>query len=140
MSKSRKPKDFLKVPQYPGGNSALKLFLDKNLKYPKEALESKTEGEVEAEYHVDGLGKIKNIKILKGIGFGCDEEVIRLIKLLVFQNAINRGMKTMTRKTLKINFKLPKQKTTNIQYNIVSKPQKKTTSPQSNYGYTITIN
>jgi len=140
MSKPKRPKDFLKVPQYVGGNAALKVFLDKNLKYPKEALDGKIEGEVEAEYHVDGLGKIKKVKILKGIGYGCDEEVIRLVKLLIFQKAVNRGMKTLTRKTLKINFQLPKLKTVQVKYQIIDKPKKSNSSSKNKYGYTITIN
>jgi TonB family protein len=140
MPKHKKPKDFIRVPQYPGGNTALKEFLDKNLIYPKEAFESKVEGEVEAEYHVDGLGKIKNIKILKKLGSGCDEEVLRLIKLLVYAKAINRGLKTLTRKTLKITFKLPKQQGAQINYSIVKKPEPPKANPKKNIGYTITFN
>ena len=140
MPKHKKPNDFIRVPQYLGGNSALKKFLDENLIYPEEAIESKVEGDVEAEYHVDGLGKIKNVKILKKLGSGCDDEVIRLIKLLVYEKAINRGLKTLTRKTLKIAFKLPKQKDPQINYSIIKEPKSSKPVPKKSMGYTITFN
>ena len=139
MTKHKKPSDFLRVPQYPGGKTALEKFIDKNLKYPKEALKAKIEGEIEAEYYVDGLGKIKKVKILRGIGCGCDAEVIRLINLLVYEKAINRGFKSLTKKTLKIKFKLPTQKKTQINYTIVNKPKPTDSVPKKNMGYTITI-
>ena len=82
----------------------MKVFITTNLKYPKEALENKVEGAVEVAYDVDGLGKIRNVNILSGIGHGCDEEVIRLVNLLVYEKAINKGKKTLTHKKLKIDF------------------------------------
>ncbi|MEQ6118817.1 energy transducer TonB [Reichenbachiella sp. MALMAid0571] len=139
MHKSKKPKDFLKVPQYPGGKVAMTKFINENLKYPQDALENKIEGTVEAEYFVDGLGKIKNVNILKGLGHGCDEEVERLIKSLVFDKAVNRGLRTSTRKTLKINFNLPKKKTPSLQYQLVKAKPKKEVPEKKNAGYNITI-
>jgi len=109
MKKTKKPNDFIRTPQYPGGQAALDKFLKQNFRYPNKALENKIEGLVEAEYFIDGQGRIVEINILKSLGDGCDEEVIRLIKTLVFDKAINRGLKTKTRKTLKVDFKLPKK-------------------------------
>lgn len=140
MSKPRKPKDFLKTPQYEGGKSALKKYIDQNLKYPQEALDGKIEGAVQVEYFVDGLGKIKKVRILKGIGHGCNEEVIRLIESLVYQKAINRGVNTLTRKTLTINFNLPKKKPTTLKYQLVAdKPKSKTEPQKKSSNYTITL-
>jgi hypothetical protein len=107
MSKPRKD-ELLKTPQYRGGMAALKEFIKSNLKYPKAAEEHKVEGAVEVAYDVDGLGKIRNVKVLAGIAHGCDEEVIRLVNLLVYEKAINKGKKTLTHKKLKIDFHLPK--------------------------------
>ena len=121
MRKSRKPKHFLQTPQYPGGKTAMAKFINENLLYPEEAQQNKIEGTVEAEYFINGLGNITSVNILKGLGSGCDEEVKRVIKLLVFEKAVNRGMKSSTRKTLKINFKLPKKKKPLIKYNLVKK-------------------
>ena len=140
MRKSKKPKHFLQIPQYPGGNVALNKFINENLKYPKDALENKIEGTVEAEYFVSGLGKITKVNILKELGHGCDEEVKRLIKSLVFEKAVNRGYNTSTKKTLKINFRLPKPKKTNITYNLVKEtPKKEEVAPKKSSGYNITI-
>ncbi len=67
-------------------------FIDENLKYPEEALHQRIEGTVHLEYVVNGLGKIVNVKLLEGIGYGCDEEAIRLIKSLVFEKVYNKGL------------------------------------------------
>ena len=114
-------------------------FLNENLRYPKEALEQKIEGTVQAEYFVNGLGNITSVNILKGIGSGCDEEVIRLIKSLAFEKAVNRGMKSSTRKTLNINFKLPKKKTPVVKYNLVRETPNKEEVVKKPSGYNITI-
>ena len=63
MSKPRKD-ELLKTPEYRGGMAALKEFIKSNLKYPKEALDYKVGGTVEVAYDVDGLGKIRNVKII----------------------------------------------------------------------------
>ena len=139
MHKPKKPKDFLKVPQYPGGKVAMTKFINDHLIYPEDALDNKIEGTVEAEYHVDGLGKIKNVNILKGLGHGCDEEVKRLVSSLAFEKAVNRGLKTSTRKTLKINFKLPKKKAPSLQYQLVKTKPKKEEPIEKSGGYNITI-
>ena len=139
MARSKKPKDFIKTPQYPGGRAALTKYVNSNLRYPKEALENKIEGEVEAEYFINGLGNITDVKILKGIGHGCDEEVIRLIKSLIFEKAVNRGLRTSTRKTLKVNFKLPNKKPQKVAYNLVSEKTEKEKPAQKKAGYSYTI-
>ena len=86
-------------------------------------------------------GRILEVNILEGIGHGCDEEVVRLIKSLVFEKAVQRGLKTKTKMTLSVNFKLPVPKKTTLSYNIVSekKSATKSQSSTSNYGYTINI-
>lgn len=139
MRKPKKPKHFLKTPQYPGGNTALTKYVDENLRYPEEARGKRVEGTVEVEYFVDGLGKIKKVNILKGLGHGCDEEVERLVRSLVFEKAINRGMKTSTRKTLKVNFKLPAPKQTSVTYNLVKEAPKKDAPAKKSGSYNITI-
>lgn len=72
------PKIELAVPE--GGRTAYKQYLEKNLHYPELALENQIEGRVTIEFTVDSFGKIGNFKVIKGLGFGCDEEVIRLIQ------------------------------------------------------------
>lgn len=144
MGKPKKANDFFKAPTYRGGNTAMKKFIAENLKYPKDALESKVEGSVDLTYVVDGLGKVINAEIKKGIGHGCDQEALRLVKSLVFEKAINRGFKTTSKRNIKINFKLPKpvQKstTTQVNYQIVSaKPKEIPTRKPKKSGYNITV-
>ncbi len=62
------------------GRTAVKKYLEENLHYPNEALQRKIEGKVVIEFLVLPDGSLTDFRVLKGIGFGCDEEVIRLIK------------------------------------------------------------
>ena len=145
MSKPRKD-ELLKTPQYRGGMAALKEFITSNLKYPKEAHEHKVEGAVEVAYDVDGLGKIRNVNILSGIGHGCDEEVLRLVNLLVYEKAINKGKKTLTHKELKIDFHLLKVQSPKpvqqrkITYTITKPSVSKKEVPAKKATYTIKVN
>jgi len=67
MQKERKDKHFIKKPIYPGGLKAMRALIRKELKYPKEALESKIEGTVYLRYNIDYKGKVTSSKILSGI-------------------------------------------------------------------------
>lgn len=70
------------VPTFPGGHAAYKEFLAENIKYPSEAVEENIEGQVIVAFTVDKSGKSKGIKVLQGLGYGCDKEAIRVIKLI----------------------------------------------------------
>ncbi|MBY0433884.1 MAG: TonB family protein [Cyclobacteriaceae bacterium] len=63
-----------------GGRSAFQKYLEKNIQYPAQALTNKTEGRVTVQFAVMPDGELTEFKILKGIGDGCDEELIRLIQ------------------------------------------------------------
>ena len=96
MKKPRKVKDFLELPKYPGGHKDFESFIYKNLKYPKAALEKGIEGVVFLHYDVDDNGKVSNIIIEKGVGYGCDEEAIRLVGLIKYPKIKNRGVRVKT--------------------------------------------
>jgi TonB family protein len=66
-------------PQFPGGDDALYKYLRRNLNYPEEARRNHVEGKVKVTFVVDREGKIRDAKILEGIGYGCNEEALRLI-------------------------------------------------------------
>jgi protein TonB len=70
------------APSYFGGNQALADFLRKNLKYPRQAAQAGIEGRVYVSFVVGADGRIEDVSTLKGIGFGCDEEAERVIKLM----------------------------------------------------------
>jgi len=87
VKKPKDPKAFIRIPGYPGGNTALEKFVKQNLKYPKEALEKRIEGTVQVDYDFNHKGKITKAIVSKGLGHGCDEEALRLVKLLRYKNA-----------------------------------------------------
>jgi len=69
-------------PEYPGGEEARTRFLQKNIKYPRMARESGIQGTVYVTFVVSKTGEISNVTVVRGIGAGCDEEAVRVIKLM----------------------------------------------------------
>lgn len=61
------------------GDSLYLKYLNENLIYPNEARENEIEGIVLLEVTISSSGKIKSINILESLGYGCDEEAIRLV-------------------------------------------------------------
>jgi len=103
-------------------------FISQNKKYPKEALEEKIEGTVYIKYTINYKGKVIETKVLKSLGYGCDEEAQRVVKLLEFVAPKNRVGKIKFFKNIQIHFRLPKEK---------EKPTPQVQSQRS-YSYTIT--
>ena len=68
------------MPQYPGGENALMDYVSKNVVYPKEAQEKGISGRVFVGFIVEKDGSVNEVKVLRGIGGGCDEESVRVIK------------------------------------------------------------
>ncbi len=103
-------KEFLFVEQNPeflGGNAAMASFLQKNLKYPSPAVRANIQGRVFVQFTVGSDGKIENVKSIKGIGFGCDEEAERVVKLMPDWNPGKQaGRAVRVRYTLPIAFQL----------------------------------
>lgn len=62
------------------GTRAFKQYLEKNIRYPDQAKINKVEGRVTIQFTVESDGSLTNFVVLKGIGSGCDEELIRLVK------------------------------------------------------------
>jgi protein TonB len=71
-----------KMPEFPEGEKALNDFLRKNIRYPQLAKENNIMGKVIASFIVNTDGSISDIKIVRAIGGGCDEEVIRVLRLM----------------------------------------------------------
>jgi periplasmic protein TonB len=78
------PKEIFTVveeqPQYPGGDEARIKYLQNNIKYPDEAKELGVQGKVFVTFVVEVDGSITDVKVLRGIGAGCDEEAIRVVR------------------------------------------------------------
>jgi len=100
-------KQFLNLPKYAGGNKAFREFITEQLRYPETALEAKAEGSVVVEYDIHDNGSVSNPRVLKSLGYGCDEEALRVIGLLRFEKVKNRGVRVRLTSKTTINFHLP---------------------------------
>lgn len=143
MTEHHKTKKFLELPRYGGGNEEFKKFIARNLRYPKAALEAGIEGKVLVEYEIDDNGFVHNPRVLRSLGYGCDEEAIRIVGLLRFKKVKNRGVRVRVNTKTNIVFKLPRN---SISYSITPDKKKvrdengkKSDSASTTYGYTISL-
>ena len=77
------PVDFVNVgqkPEFPGGQDSFSHYIQRSIHYPTTAKENNIQGRVYVAFTVSKDGSIKDVKVLKGIGGGCDEEAARVIK------------------------------------------------------------
>lgn len=125
----RKPESFIRQPNYPGGKKALDAFIKENLRYPEQAIEQKVEGSVTVAFDLDVFGEVSEVRIKHGIGYGCDEEAIRLVSLLKYEKKKYKGFRVVFHNTMTIHFRLneaskvpPPQQTLNYQYSTKPKP------------------
>ncbi|MBL7828972.1 MAG: energy transducer TonB [Saprospiraceae bacterium] len=151
MEKDKKKIKFVYQPEYPGGPKELSKFIYSNLRYPKVALENNIEGTVYIEYDVDYKGVVIAARVLKGIGHGCDEEAARVVKLLKFSVARNRGVQVLFHQKVRVKFALPKQKpapqatSMQVTYSVTPAPAAeppKSDAPEkkeNTYSYTIKL-
>ncbi len=148
MKKKVKPESFIKQPKYPGGKKALDAFIKENLKYPEEALKNRVEGIVSVKMDIDVFGNVIKAALVHGIGYGCDEEALRLVKALKYEKKMYRGLRVTHHHTLNIYFRLPenahkplpKQEEVKIQYQITASSVPANPAPPTGgqtYSYTI---
>jgi len=97
------------IPEFPGGETALYKYIANNIVYPKEAQINNIQGTVYASFVVEKDGSISNIEILRGIGYGCDEEVIRVLSEMPdWTPGIQKGKAVRARYNIPVKFKLDK--------------------------------
>lgn len=95
------------MPTFPGGEKKMLEYVAKNVKYPQLAKEVGTQGRVFVSFIVEKDGSITNVTILRGIGSGCDEEAIRVVKSMPKWNpGLQCGRAVRVSCNLPINFKL----------------------------------
>ena len=70
------------MPEFPGGDQAMMDFVAKNVVYPQEARDKEISGRVMVGFIVEKDGSISDAKVVKGIGGGCDEEAVRVVKAM----------------------------------------------------------
>ncbi len=94
-------------PSFPGGEDALREYLAKNIKYPAIARDNGIEGRVVLSFQVDKNGRIKDVTVRKGIGGGCDEEAMRVVRNMPeWKPGKQNGKSVNVLYTLPVNFKL----------------------------------
>ena len=70
------------IPQFPGGKDVMNSFINRNIEYPELAKKKKIKGRVVVGFYVTEEGVLDSIHIVKDIGFGCGEELMRVIKMM----------------------------------------------------------
>lgn len=96
------------MPVYAGGSVALLRFIEKNLKYPAIAKTNGIHGIVVVQMIVEKDGSLSNLKIVKGLDGGCNEEALRLVKSMPkwTPGTNQKGVPTPVSFILPIRFKL----------------------------------
>lgn len=96
----------MKMPKFIGGKLAMEAFIKMNLVYPVTARSSGISGAVFIQFTVKPDGSIAEVKVLRGIGGGCDEEAVRVVKLMSHKwiPGKQNGKKISTQMNLPIKF------------------------------------
>lgn len=96
-------------PQFIGGEKALMKYLKNNIVYPIDARKRNIQGTVYISFVVEPDGSISSVKCLRGIGGGCDEEAMRVVKMMPnWKPGLQRGTPVRVQFNLPIRFILKK--------------------------------
>ena len=91
-----------RMPQLIGSREAL---IDK-IRYPRAAKRAGVEGNVRVRFIVDTEGRVVDPEVVQGIGFGCDEEALRVMRQARFRPGIHNGKRVKVQRTMTIVFRL----------------------------------
>jgi len=95
------------MPKFPEGDDALIKYMIGSIKYPAEAKKNGITGVVYISFIVEADGTITNAKVLEGVGGGCNEEALRVIKEMPkWIPGKNKGNPVRVQFTMPIKFKL----------------------------------
>lgn len=78
----------------------------KKISYPDMAQRTKTEGKVYLLIYINEAGDVDEVKLVKGIGMGCDEEAMKAIKKTKFTPGMDKGVAVKSKMSLALTFKL----------------------------------
>ena len=99
------------MPEFPGGMEAMMKFVASNVKYPEAAKDKNIEGRVFVSFVVEKDGSVSNVKVLRGIGGGCDEEAVRVISSMPkWKPGMHKGEPVRVSYQIPIMFKLGQTK------------------------------
>jgi protein TonB len=96
-----------KEPNFPGGEAAFANYLGKNIHYPAIAKENNVQGKVFLSFVVERDGSLTDIRVVRGIGSGCDDEAVRVLKASPkWRPGIQNGRPVRVAYTIPISFTL----------------------------------
>lgn len=94
-------------PIYPAGQKALNIFVASNLRYPKDAVSHNVQGLLLARLTIKNDGTAKLKEFIRKLGYGCEEEVERIIKKMPrWTPALSKNKPVESEYIMKVNFKL----------------------------------
>lgn len=95
------------MPEYPGGTRGIARYFQRNNRYPTSARRNQVEGVVYVQFIVEKNGDLSNFKVVKGVGYGCDEEAVRLLdRMPKWIPGQHRSTTVAVYQTLPVTFKL----------------------------------
>jgi protein TonB len=95
------------MPQFPGGENAMMLWIFNNVKYPGEAAKNKTQGQVNVTFTVSSTGVVQSVKVTKPVDPLLDAEAVRVIESMpVWKPGTQHGQPVAVEFTVPIDFKL----------------------------------
>jgi TonB family protein len=98
------------MPMFRGGEGKLFEFIENNLVYPQQAIDAGVEGWVVVGFYIEKDGTVSDAEVLRGIGYGCDEEALRVVGLMPkWRPGAQGGTKIRVSMMLPIKFALSKK-------------------------------
>jgi len=95
------------APSFPGGDGAFGKYLGKNIRYPAIARENNVQGRVVLTFVVERDGSLTDIKVLRSLGSGTDEEAVRVLKASPkWKPGIQNGRPVRVQYSIPVNFTL----------------------------------
>lgn len=102
-------KEVMTAPSFPGGQAKMQAFLKQQVKYPRRAKDHGVQGRVNVRVYVKKDGSIANAEVVKGLGYGCDKEVLKAVsKMPKWEPATKNGEAVEKSYILSVAFTLPK--------------------------------
>lgn len=100
-----------KIPEYPGGATAMYKWIADNIVYPADAVKAKIEGKVLVEFIISEKGSIENPKVIKSVSECLDKEAIRVVSAMPrWEPGYANGSPVKTKFTVPVSFKLAKER------------------------------
>ena len=100
------------MPEYTTGVEDMLVFIKQHLEYPQQAVDSGIEGRVFVQFIVETDGSLTGFEVLRGIGSGCDEAAVEVLKKMPnWKPARQRGKAVRVKYMFPVIFKLENEKT-----------------------------